>query len=1204
MNKSCKILSGICLCLIFIILLFLTRNLQAQTFYDDCGNPSIQPHLIQGISYNKWTNIDPGATEAQRSVNYHPERVIYSYTGLDPSKDYRVRITYLQESGDRRIQRLEAKDLVIHGDLSIPEYSPAQFTFMLPKASYNDGRLLLNFIKGVGPNAVVSEILIEEANPGGLIKGIVFDQNNPEQRLAGVKITIAGIDTYSDNSGNYSFDRLPAGEYTIRAEFTGFDRFESSINLTTSDVTLDIGMSASTFGHLEGVVTDQIDTTKLLGVLINLSPIAVASSDAKARSTLSDNNGHFIFSSLPTGTYQLEAEIDGYESFNQNITIIEGANTNDFSMTQAGSPYFEQEPNNECVQPNQIEIGLPVIGFISVIGDNDYFKLEISRPGHMTIVFSSVPPNLELVSTVLDSGCQEIASVTGAEGSDFYLETDIQYPGTYYIRVNDEGNDEASYASYVFKISLTSGDQFEPNNVPKESFMLDIGENYFPTIFPLGDTDYFCFYIADSGNLTLSLLNVPANLALRFILYKADLSEIWQRSLSVGATFSENIALMDTGIYYLKIDDVNTQQSLENYHFILKFIPGTDELEPNNSFANASVLLLDKPLRASIYPQGDLDFFYINLESEGSLSITIQQVPASIRHNVWIFNEQKELITTTYANGAGVALSFSVMINAPGKYYIKLGDYNNLNSSIERYLLSASFDQIWFDDFTHSAAFSPNSDGQSDTCTIHTAISHHYPIDHWNLTIRDSSDTIVRSFTGTGEDVTIVWDGHNNANQPLTDGDYNYRLEVWDSEGNFIISDPGIINIDKIYPVASITEPIQNEYLQDSVNIIGTALDDNFSNYTLSYGQGVNPSEWHQLIVSQNQRNEASLYNWNISGEPDGVYTLQLDARDKAGNFTTVTRTIEIDQVIFSNVTIHPKDFNPTNGETTTLYFDLDKQMEVSVSILAPDNSLIKNILIDSLLIPGSHSISWDGRTESGEVVSDEAYHFELQAQYPGSDHVKMYEFESSDVPYINNIVGCEDFNPAINESCTISYNITANAKVTLKLGVSGVITALRTLLNGIPRKKGVNFELWDGRNDNGDLIDAGDYLIAGWVSALNDNEVITTGNLLLIESLNVLPPVITPSFGEICTIQYEITKDAAMSIIIQDPDGVTVKTLADSISQEAGEHSFIWDGKDEDGNVVCLPGVYYLPCKIKLTAEGAGGLSVTAYANIHIANQ
>ena len=124
----------------------------------------------------------------------------------------------------------------------------------------------------------------------------------------------------------------------------------------------------------------------------------------------------------------------------------------------------------------------------------------------------------------------------------------------------------------------------------------------------------------------------------------------------------------------------------------------------------------------------------------------------------------------------------------------------------------------------------------------------------------------------------------------------------------------------------------------------------------------------------------------------------------------------------------------------------------------------------------------------------------------------------------------------------------------------------------------------WEGGPDDpdpcqlywNDQIIPSDYLFT---------EIPPSGNLAITD-VSHSPSTITPAAGESCTITYTITEAATVLVEILDPTGSnTVRQLpaAGGQWQEAGEHSVVWDGKDDAGNVVS-PGVY--PYRIKATND------------------
>ena len=137
-------------------------------FYDDCGNPRLQPHLYQDPQNSVKTdnitiaNVSSDNPLAARTASRNPTSIKYKYTGLNPGSSYQVVVNYLQETGGNRIQRLSADGILIHDAMALPENKFKYFIYDLPQNSYLDGSVILSFEKISGLNALVSEIYILE----------------------------------------------------------------------------------------------------------------------------------------------------------------------------------------------------------------------------------------------------------------------------------------------------------------------------------------------------------------------------------------------------------------------------------------------------------------------------------------------------------------------------------------------------------------------------------------------------------------------------------------------------------------------------------------------------------------------------------------------------------------------------------------------------------------------------------------------------------------------------------------------------------------------------------------------------------------------------------------------------------------------------------------------------------------------------------
>ena len=153
-----------------------------QMHYENLGEGGnvLAPHLEQGFAFDRDTDdenryrlaeggasdaVEAGNTSSQRSFAYHYDTVSMRFTDLQPSLLYWTKVTYLQEKGGTRIQNLDVDGFLLHEATALPKGKAETHTYAIPKESYADGEVVLNFNRLAGPNAAVSEVSIFEANP-------------------------------------------------------------------------------------------------------------------------------------------------------------------------------------------------------------------------------------------------------------------------------------------------------------------------------------------------------------------------------------------------------------------------------------------------------------------------------------------------------------------------------------------------------------------------------------------------------------------------------------------------------------------------------------------------------------------------------------------------------------------------------------------------------------------------------------------------------------------------------------------------------------------------------------------------------------------------------------------------------------------------------------------------------------------------------
>ena len=154
------------------------------------------------------------------------------------------------------------------------------------------------------------------------------------------------------------------------------------------------------------------------------------------------------------------------------------------------------------------------------------------------------------------------------------------------------------------------------------------------------------------------------------------------------------------------------------------------------------------------------------------------------------------------------------------------------------------------------------------------------------------------------------WVRENNIPQPPTDYDTTCRGPA--QGGN-----------------VAITSPASYSAIKGSVTIVGNTRVDNLDTYRLSFGKGIDPTQWTQIGGDHHERiDNSTLETWDVSAL-DGLYTLKLTVVDRSGKPQEAAI-----QVIVDNTPPTVKIINPTNGQI----YSPEKDEWVSIGVDAVDN--------------------------------------------------------------------------------------------------------------------------------------------------------------------------------------------------------------------------------------------------------------------------
>lgn len=157
-------------------------------------------------------------------------------------------------------------------------------------------------------------------------------------------------------------------------------------------------------------------------------------------------------------------------------------------------------------------------------------------------------------------------------------------------------------------------------------------------------------------------------------------------------------------------------------------------------------------------------------------------------------------------------------------------------------------------------------------------------------------------------------------------------------------------------------------------------------------------------------------------------------------------------------------------------------------------------------------------------------------------------------------------------------YNLAQSAQnVTLTIkDADGTI--VRTVSGAsLSKSAGDNSYVWDGRNNQGQLMAPGSYTMSVVANGANNTSISATGSTAALKTN-------TPQY-----IYYMASDATKLTITIKDKSGAVVRTDTTSGTKVAGRNSYYWDGKDNNGNPM-EPGDY----KIEVAAKDAADKDIS----------
>ena len=536
---------------------------------------------------------------------------------------------------------------------------------------------------------------------------------------------------------------------------------------------------------------------------------------------------------------------------------------------------------------------------------------------------------------------------------------------------------------------------------------------------------------------------------------------------------------------------------------------------------------------------------------------------------------------------------------------------------------------------------SPNNDGIQDEFVLPIKISDKRLITAWQLVITDENDNVIRTIgnkvalpsgvtfksffkqlvtpkVGVEIPETVTWNGTMDNGETAPDGNYYYYFTATDENDNTGKTSKRLVVVDTKSPEIDLTQPtdkIFGEGVKSDFRIkqSGSKEDKWIGNFKNSVGEVVKTFTWENDVPDN--------FNWNGTDNkgqivPDGVYSYEISATDRAGNTnaqTSITNIIYSAEKPATNILINgSRYFSPeTDSKLSTIKFEVqipvpaassgNKLSEWKVSIVGSDGKIYRTYKGDDKNLPPSEII-FDGKDDNKARLPEGKYQATVSAKYlngyvPAIIRSPAFILDITK-PSAQIAVSDKVFGAGTKDKVSISMLITPKVYATVPSWTGKIINTKDSSV-----VKEYNFGefppesiSWNGFASSGSLAQDGKYKFqlsgtdlagnTGVIVSEDDFELNTKTATVLLSASDI---AFSPNGNKVKdTISFKpVLKDvdaiASYEFKVLDSKGTAVKTISDT---KVIPSNFVWDGKANDG-IICPDGTYSATLKV-VSANGS----------------
>ncbi len=306
-----------------------------------------------------------------------------------------------------------------------------------------------------------------------------------------------------------------------------------------------------------------------------------------------------------------------------------------------------------------------------------YYRFHLDSSGLIRIESDGIPSGFNAGS----SKPLDRVYLCNAEKEEIsYFEMESPNCGGYYnLEAGDYflvfGYYNISYTSspFAFTVSYDSVDIYESNDNRDNATGIILGEKYQCKIFPEDDVDFYSISVDEPKLISFDIDSISSKYSLQLDVYddEGTLLTIPNNSIyTEDDTLNNTIVLDKMGTYYFELSaHFNYGNADKPFSFTVNEY-NTDINEYNNSISTATTLELSSEISGSVFPQGDLDYYKVEISEETEVMISLTNVSSKVAAEITLKDDENSVVYLWNNTTSGIDVIKKYKLPAGVHYFV------------------------------------------------------------------------------------------------------------------------------------------------------------------------------------------------------------------------------------------------------------------------------------------------------------------------------------------------------------------------------------------------------------------------------------------------------------------------------------------------------------------------------------------------------